>query len=95
MISKNPEDLETAKKQQEYSDMFKEAAENLDDQLRNYIGTSEEEKSLIHSFESSRNRILELYESVSLNRKNLADDILNIYNLSYKNIREGQLALFY
>ncbi|MBI9098674.1 MAG: HEAT repeat domain-containing protein [Spirochaetaceae bacterium] len=95
MNSKNPEDLETAKKQQEYSDMFKEAAENLDDQLRNYIGTTEEEKSLIHSFESSRNRILELYESVSLNRKNLADDILNIYNLSYKNIRDGQLALFY
>jgi HEAT repeat protein len=91
MRSKNPEDLETARKQQEFSNMFKEAAEGLDGQLENYIGSTEEEKNLIKSFESSREDIITFYESVSLNRKNLADEVLSFYRLSYQQIQSGNL----
>jgi HEAT repeat protein len=94
MESKDPEDLETAKKQQEFSEMFKTAASDLEDQLENYIGSTDEEKRLIHSFESSRDKIVGLYESVSLNRKNLADDILSISGLTYKDILSGNLTSY-
>jgi len=94
MESRNPEDLETAKKQQEFSEMFKQAASDLEHQLENYIGSTNEEKKLIAMFESSRDKIINLYESVSLNRKNLADDILSIYSLTYKNILSGNLSLY-
>ncbi len=94
MDSKNPVDLETAKKQQEFSEMFKVAAEDLEEQLIHYIGSTDEEKKLIRAFESSRDKIVSLYESVSLNRKNLADDILSIYNLSYSDILSVNFAAY-
>lgn len=94
MDSKNPEDLETAKKQQEFSEMFKMAAEDLEDQLDNYRGSTDEEKRLIRAFESSRDKIVSLYESVSLNSKNLADDILSIYNLAYSDILSGNFSAY-
>ena len=94
MESRNPEDLKTAKKQQEFSEMFKQAASDLEGQLENYIGSTNEEKKLIAVFESSRDKIISLYEAVSLNRKNLADDILSIYSLTYNNILSGNLSLY-
>lgn len=94
MESRNPEDLETAKKQQEFSEMFKIAAADLEHQLENYIGSTTEEKNLIASYELSRDKIVSLYESVSLNRKNLADDILAIHNLTYKNILSGNFSTY-
>jgi len=94
MESKDPKDLETAKMQQEYSTMFKDSAEELDLQLNRYIGSTEAEKILIQQFESSREKIISLYESVSLNRKNLADDILSLNKLSYNDIVSGNLSSF-
>ena len=89
MESKNPEDLETAKKQQEFSTLFNKAAEELDEQLEYYVGSTEEEQNLIVTFEKSREDIRNLYESVSLNRKKLADDILSVYGLSYNRVISG------
>lgn len=92
MESKDPHDLETARKQQSFSEMFKTAAEDLDIQLKNYIGSTERERELIVTFEESKDNIISLYESVSLNRKNLADDILAQYGLTYKDIAAGNLS---
>lgn len=94
MSSRNPEDLETAKQQREFSNMFKEAAAGLDIQLNNYIGTTDEEENLIKTFEKSRADLISSYESVSLNRKNLADDVLSEYSLYYTDILSGNLSSF-
>ncbi|MDA3810254.1 MAG: hypothetical protein PF518_07950 [Spirochaetaceae bacterium] len=94
MKSKNSEDLEEAKKQQDFSKMFKQAADDLDVQLNNYIGSTDEEKKLIKTFEMSRENILTLYESVSLNRKILADEILSVYDLAYQDIVSGNLNTY-
>jgi len=91
MSSKNPEDLEEAKKQQEFSNLYKESALNLNDELENYIGTTEEEKKMIDTFETSRQNIIDFYESVSLNRKILADEILAAFNLNYSDIVSGEI----
>ena len=47
---------------------------------------------LIKDFESSRENILQLYNTVSLNRKNLADEILGEFNLTYSKIESGELG---
>ncbi|MBB6482629.1 HEAT repeat domain-containing protein [Spirochaeta isovalerica] len=92
MDSKNVEDLEKARRQRDYSELFARSAQELDMQLSNYIGTSETEKQLINSFEESRDRIISLYESVSINRKNLADQILEEYGLTYNLVVEGTFS---
>jgi hypothetical protein len=74
--------------------MIKQAAEDLDVQLNNYIGSTDEEKKLIKTFEMSRENILTLYESVSLNRKILADEILSVYDLAYQDIVSGNLNTY-
>ena len=94
MNSKNPEDLEIAKTQQNFSNLFKDAAVELEEQLVKYIGSTEEEILLIETFENSRKNLISLYESVSLNRKNLADNILSIYGLNYADVLSGNLNVF-
>ncbi|MBN2658761.1 MAG: HEAT repeat domain-containing protein [Spirochaetales bacterium] len=89
MESREAEDLEKAKLQRNYSDLFARSARELETQLGNYVGTSEKEKLLIQSFEDSRTAIISYYESVSINRKNLADQILEEFGLTYNLVIEG------
>lgn len=89
MNNNNPEDLERAKNQKGYSEEFKRSAEELNNQLENYVGSGDRERELIHIFEESKSRIIDLYESVSINRKNLADQILKEFGLTYQLVVEG------
>ncbi len=46
---------------------------------------------MIETFETSRQNLITSYESVSLNRKILADDILDFYGLNYSDIVSGEI----
>jgi len=92
MESRDPGDLEKAKLQKDYSELFARSSKELDKQLNEYIGSTEREKLLIQSFEDSRDRIISLYESVSINRKNLADQILEGYGLTYGLVVDGAFS---
>ncbi len=90
MSSRKPEDLETAKKQKEDSIRYDTIAQEFDLKLKNYVGSLEEQQ-LITMLEKSVDDILENYESVSINRKKLADEILSAYGLTYIGIISGDM----
>ena len=93
MDSRDPKDLESARQERINSDVYKQAADNLEMELQNYTGSTEKEKQLINTFEASRERIISLYDSVSINRKNLADEILLDFNLTYDRVLSGNFTI--
>ncbi len=90
MSSRKPEDLEAAKKQKEDSIRYDTIAKEFDLKLEGYVGSSEEQQ-LIAILEKSVDDIVDNYESVSINRKKLADEILSAYELTYIGIISGDM----